>query len=338
MDLYRDSMHPAFKTAIRELDDYCKSKGIFCNLLSHATNMIGILVKKQLADDIIRFLRANLTDRIMLTTDDKRKDGILLIFTLASIEDGYWKVQDPKAKGMRKSINMSIFANDEDAKAVREKRTIYQSKEFKRKIENIIEVDLNNLRIPTMEPGNNPGVTGGLRTHGGGENQQVRSYNQRQNAYDNPTTLKSTNIEGDLPQAECGFLPLSSDPNQLDNGHNFVTEPLSARIDSLTQQQPMITQEPMTTVVPDDIASKEAAAGPMQTLASKQKMMGSVLPNNPDVGGDPRQETGAPVSNVRSTPPIHTGNTSDVSQEPKITVRKMDDRLNSALSGIQRRR
>jgi len=109
----------ALQLAAERFETACKQHGLFYDLTSDEANEQGFLLKdKNGAEDVYRDVLGLIDGlNVHLDVDRNRKDGVLFLFTPEAIQDGYWKKP-------RKKIDYSIFANDDDAKAVRQGRAI----------------------------------------------------------------------------------------------------------------------------------------------------------------------------------------------------------------------
>ncbi len=225
--MHCEDIHPSLKGIYKDLDLYCKEKGYFFDLTADEPSLQAVLVKKKNAHDIYQHL-SDLARRrkVHIIKDENRKDGVLLIFTVDVIQDGYWS----KVSKNKKGKEMSIFANDEDAQKVRDKKTIYQGM-VSNVLNSLYEIrpsrytsnnNVNFLALHEMElahnglePDVNIGVVGGVRTHGAGESQDVQSYDQRLDATDLPALPPYMPQSGFIQSLDKGLSTSKTVPNEF---------------------------------------------------------------------------------------------------------------------------
>lgn len=225
-------------------------------------------------------------NKVCVKVDYNRKRGVLFTFTLEVIQDSYWKVLDG-------NLDFSIFANDADAKKVRNGEMPIQKGGTKYSDEYLspnFRV-VSEMEMELLEPDVNMGVDGGVRTHGDGESKELKTYDKRDNIANlpseyNPSKQFNSKLDSSLDNLENSFVNgLQGKPINPDD------------VDDVEPQN--VSYDYKTEVIPDDTASQEnGLTADMLDKAYKAPpgmvpLGGSASPVQKDLAG-----VGAPVSNV----------------------------------------
>lgn len=359
--IIRDDVNINLKSMFDRFDEACKQRGCFYDITSDESDRQGYLITdKEKAEDIYHDILPVTQDKnIHLDIDRNRKDGILFTFTLNTIQDdGHWQVLSKNPK----RSEYSAFANEKDAKRVRAGKTMYQGYYNKKKVnedqykwapgkvrrkqsmwpqafgrtKSFGGIDGKSAPAiagssipPKAEYSGNIGVNGGVRTHGSGEGQELKPYNKRLNASDNPKTVQKSDIFGEQlsfnidqaiverndPATRLGrpndYSRRSPNPERLVLGP-AGDEVVDGPEDVIGSNNPLATKI-------DQALDKGAEYDEPSKFSISTKDKNTMRPIGVFGPADMRQPSGGPVSNVRVQ---HPPDRSFDANSPKITVNR----------------
>jgi hypothetical protein len=136
----KEDIDQALEDVFYEFDLFCKKEGIIYRIVSDEASIQGYLTKGNKGQPKLK----NYMDKVAkdhsvhMEVDDKRKGGVLYTFTLGSLSEmGSWKLLPKK----RKSEDYSPFANIDDARRVRQEKTMCQKNFNERLNDALVEAD-----------------------------------------------------------------------------------------------------------------------------------------------------------------------------------------------------
>lgn len=117
MNEVHEDIHDNLQIMFDKFDTFCKENGCFYDISCDESDRQGFILKdRALAPKMYEHMAPLAAEYdVYMDMNDKRKDGVLFLFTLQSVSEGFWK---PLSK-QRKRIEFSPFVHDNDAKRVR---------------------------------------------------------------------------------------------------------------------------------------------------------------------------------------------------------------------------
>ena len=313
-----EDIHQSLKEVFDEFDKFCRDNSCLYNIVSDEPDRQGyVLHDRKHEKALMDYIGPVLHERgVHVEISPNRTDGVLFTFTLATIQDGHWK---PLSK-QRKRHEFSFFVKDDDAKAVRNGETIYQTKFLQGLSEALAPLALQTSKpstknTPTRPAGNisgnsiypqieRPSSLGtasaarstDLTTIGKGGS-EFQSYKTRKDLTDLPTAPPS-HVEDFLHRLEIllkeGDSPVPADANE----RSIITN----------KEVPDAGMQQETPVIPDDTVSRAALdptgglqsseiTGGVDTGIAQQQTLTALGSGNSENMGGPGPNT--PHSNVR---------------------------------------
>lgn len=122
--LLNEDIHDSLKAVFDEFDNYCRQNSILYNIVQDEPDRQGYVVHdRSHTNQLYDYLTPVTKDKnVLCKLNHDRPDGVLFVFTLHAIGEGYWKVLSSKPK----RHEFSIFAKDSDAKKVRAGKALGQ--------------------------------------------------------------------------------------------------------------------------------------------------------------------------------------------------------------------
>lgn len=144
---HQSDMYDALGEITRHFDMFCKENSCPYSIVSDEPYLKAYVLDDKSHDqkmfDYLTPVAKN--KNVHMEVNRENPSGIVYTFTMTALADGHWKVLSKNPK----RIDLSIFANQDDARKVRAKKTMYQRKFSERLEQSLQDIIEDQYKHPT---------------------------------------------------------------------------------------------------------------------------------------------------------------------------------------------